>query len=319
MLRSSFFLPSSPLRQPYDASFFKALKWRNIGPNRGGRSIASAGSAARPLEYYFGATGGGLVEDHRWRHHLAAGDRWPDSRVPRSAPSRFRASNPDMVYIGMGESELRGNIMQGDGVYKSTDAGKTWKHIGPRRHAGHLAHPHSSHESRHRLRRGLRTSVRARIRSAASSARRMAAQTWQKVLFRDDEVGRGGACIDPQNPQVLYAAIWEASRTPWMLSSGGPGSGLFKSTDGGDHWTEITRNPGLPQGIIGKIGVAVSRRRLAIASTRMVESEDGGVFRSDDARRHLEAGQRGSQAAAARVLLLAHLRRPEERRTRSTC
>ena len=189
-------------------------------------------------------------------------------------------SNPDVVYIGMGETEFRGNIIQGDGVYKTTDAGKTWTHAGLadtqavariRVHPSNpdivfvaaLGHPYGPNDER-----GV-------FRSTDGGA------TWKKVLFRSNRAGAVDLCLDPRNPKVLFAALWEVFRTPHSLSSGGPGSGLFKSTDGGDTWTELTRNPGLPKGIIGKIGVAVSgadsNRVFAI-----VEAEDGGIFRSDD-------------------------------------
>ncbi|MEO8026977.1 MAG: glycosyl hydrolase [Bryobacteraceae bacterium] len=266
--------------QTYDASYFKALKWRSIGPARGGRSIASAGSGARPNEYYFGAVGGGL-----WKT-TDGGVTWKpvtDGQIASSSVGAVAVapSNPDIVYIGMGEVELRGNIMQGDGVYKSTDAGKTWKHAGlgdsqtisrirvhPTNpdivYAASFGHPYGPNEER-----GV-------FRSKDGG------KSWTRVLFRSDRVGAVDLCMDPNNPNVLFASLWDAYRTPWSLSSGGPGSGLFKSTDGGDTWKEITRNPGLPQGVIGKIGVAVSggdsKRVYAI-----VEAEDGGVYQSEDA------------------------------------
>ncbi|MCU1263664.1 MAG: hypothetical protein JWO80_6549 [Bryobacterales bacterium] len=264
----------------YDAGFFNALKWRNIGPNRGGRSITSVGSAARPLEYYFGAVGGGL-----WKT-TDGGNSWKpvtDGQIASSSVGAVAVaeSNPDVVYIGMGETELRGNIMQGDGVYKTTDAGKTWKPVGladtqaisrVRVHPTNpdivfvsaLGHPYGPNEER-----GV-------FRSTDGG------KTWKKVLYRNDRVGAVDLCFDPHDPNVLFAAMWDVYRTPWLLNDGGPGSGLFKSTDGGDHWTEITRNPGLPLGTIGKIGVSVSggdsKRVYAI-----VEADDGGVFRSDNA------------------------------------
>jgi photosystem II stability/assembly factor-like uncharacterized protein len=190
-------------------------------------------------------------------------------------------SDPDIVYIGMGETELRGNIMQGDGVYTSTDAGRTWKHMGLadtqaiariRVHpinpdivyAAALGHPYGPNEERG----GFRS--------------KDGGQTWQKVLYRNDHAGAIDLCFDMKNPQALYAAIWDVYRRPWTLSSGGSASGLFKSSDGGDHWTEITRNPGLPKGVIGKIGVSVSgtdsNRVYAI-----IEAVEGGLFASDDA------------------------------------
>ena len=264
----------------YDPALFRNLQWRSIGPARGGRSIAAAGSSARPLEYYFGAVGGGL-----WKT-TDGGISWrpvTDGQLKSSSVGAVAVapSNPDIVYIGMGETELRGNIMQGDGVYKSTDAGKTWKHMGldntqaiarvridPTNpdivYVAALGHPYGPNSERGVFRT------------------RDGGQTWQKILYKDDHAGAVDLCLDPNHPDVLFAAIWDVYRTPWSLSSGGARTGLYKSTDGGDHWTEITRNPGLPAGIDGKIGVSISgadgNRVYAI-----VENENGGVFASDDA------------------------------------
>ncbi len=264
----------------YDAKLFGSLSWGSIGPNRGGRSIAAVGVAKRPLEYYFGAVGGGL-----WKT-TDGGTAWApvtDGQIRSSSVGAVAVSesSPDIVYIGMGEACIRGNIMQGDGVYKSVDAGKTWKHLGLadtqvisriRIHPtnpdlvyvaafGHPAGPNDE--------RGV-------FRSKDGG------KTWSRILFRNANTGAIDLAIDRNNPQVLYAALWEAYRVSWQMSSGGPGSGLFKSTDGGDTWTEITRNKGLPQGVVGRIGVAVSdadsKRVYAI-----VENENGGVFSSDDA------------------------------------
>lgn len=263
--------------QDYD---FSALHWRNIGPNRGGRSQTSAGSLRRPLEYYFGATGGGL-----WKTTNGGVTWFPvtDHQIHSSSVGAVAVapSNPDIVYIGMGETELRGNIMQGDGVYKSIDAGKTWKHMGladtqaiariridptdPNLvYVAALGHPYGPNDER-----GV-------FRSSDGGA------TWQRVLFRNNRAGAVDLCMDPNHPRVLYATIWDVYRTPWSLSSGGPASGFFKSTDGGNNWTEITRNPGLPRGTLGKITVSVS----GAESNRvyaLVEADDGGLFQSDDA------------------------------------
>lgn len=264
----------------YDLSLFNALRWRSIGPNRGGRSLGCAGSTSRPFEYYFGAVGGGLWKtgDGGLTWQPVTDGHLKSSSIGAVAVSE---SNPDVVFIGMGETQLRGNIMQGDGVYKTTDAGKTWAHSGLadthaisriRIHPANpeivlvsaLGHPYGPNEER-----GV-------FRSKDGG------KSWQKILFRSNHSGAVDLCFDPQNPQVMFAAIWDAYRTPWSLSSGGPDSGLFKSTDGGDTWTEITRNSGLPKGVVGKIGVSVSgadgKRVYAI-----VEAEDGGVFVSDDA------------------------------------
>jgi photosystem II stability/assembly factor-like uncharacterized protein len=265
--------------QTYDDGFFEALKWRNIGPNRGGRSIACAGSPKRPLEFYFGACGGGL-----WKT-TDGGNSWfpvTDGQIRSSSVGAVAVSesNPDIVYLGMGEHALRGNIMQGDGVYKSTDAGKTWRHIGledthviskirihPENpdlvYAAALGHVAGSNEQR-----GV-------FRSQDGGT------TWTRILFRSSKAGAIDLTMDSRNPKILLAALWEAYRLPYQMSSGGPDSGLFKTVDGGETWTDITRNPGMPPGVIGKIGVAISpadsHRIYAI-----VENENGGVFRSND-------------------------------------
>jgi photosystem II stability/assembly factor-like uncharacterized protein len=263
-----------------DSGLFAPFAWRNIGPNRGGRSIAAAGSAARPNEYYFGATGGGL-----WKT-TDGGTTWApvtDGQIGSSSVGAVAVapSNPDVVYLGMGETQLRGNVMQGDGLYRSGDGGRTWQH------------------------RGLTESQAiARVRVDPTNAdlvyvaafgspfapndergvfrSRDGGQTWTRVLFGSARAGAVDLVIDPSNPRVLYATLWEVYRKPWQLWSGGPGSGLYKSSDGGDTWTNLTRNPGLPSGVIGKMTVAVS----PVDPNRVwanVEAADGGLYRSDDA------------------------------------
>jgi photosystem II stability/assembly factor-like uncharacterized protein len=259
---------------------FGAMKWRSLGPARGGRSIAAAGSAARPNEYYFGATGGGL-----WKT-INGGTTWTvvtDGQLTSSSVGAvaIAPSNPDVVYIGTGESELRGNIAPGDGVYKSIDAGKTWTHIG-------LVEAQTISKIRVNPTNPDLVYVAAFGHQAGPNPERGifrskdGGKTWEKILYRDDKTGGIELNFDPKNPQIIYAALWEAFRVSNMMSSGGPGSGLFKSTDGGDHWTEISRAPGMPKGVLGKIGVAVS----AVDSNRVyaqIEAEDGGTFSSDDA------------------------------------
>ena len=262
------------------APYMSSLKWRSVGPARGGRSIAAAGSVKRPLEYYFGATGGGL-----WKT-TDGGLTWQPTSDGFFKTSSVGAigvseSNPDIVYVGMGETELRGNIILGDGVYKSTDAGKTWSHTGldstytiarVRVHPSNpdvvfvaaFGNPYGANNDR-----GI-------FRSQDGG------KTWHKVLYRNNKTGASDLVIDAKNPDILYAALWEAYRTPYSLSDGGAGSGLFKSTDGGTTWTELTRKPGLPTAnILGKITVMVgggdSKRLYA-----MVEAQEGGLFRSND-------------------------------------
>ncbi len=263
-----------------DTAFFKGMKYRNIGPNRGGRSLGVAGSPTRKNEYYFGAVGGGL-----WKT-MDGGLNWApvtDGQLQSSSVGAVAVaeSNPDVIYIGMGETEFRGNIMQGDGVYKSTDAGKTWKNIGLKNtqaisrvrihpsnpdvvYVSALGHPYGPNDER-----GI-------FRTQDGG------KTWKKILYKGDKAGGADITIDRTNPDVLYASIWEVYRTPFKMWGGGGVSGLFKSTDGGDTWIELTRKPGMPEGAVGKIGVAVSpanpKRVWAI-----VEADSGGIYRSDDA------------------------------------
>jgi len=265
---------------PASAGPLGALRWRGLGPPRGGRSIAVEGSAARPYEYYMGATGGGL-----WKT-TDGGVTWravTDGQIHSSSIGAISIapSNPDVVYIGTGESDIRGNIIQGDGAYKTTDAGKTWTHVG-------LADTQVISKIRVHPTNPDLVYVAAFGHHAASNPDRGVfrskdgGKTWEKTLFRDNKTGAIELILDPANPRVIYAALWEAYRNSWEMSSGGPGSGIFKSTDGGDRWTEISRNPGLPKGALGKIGLSVS----GADSNRVyaqIEAEDGGFFSSDDA------------------------------------
>ncbi len=261
-----------------DSLAFKGMRWRNIGPNRGGRSLAVAGSTARPDEFWFGAVGGGA-----WKT-TDGGQTWrpmTDGQLRSSSVGAIAVapSNPDVVYIGMGETALRGNIMQGDGVYRTTDGGKRWTHLGlaPSMAIGRIrVHPTNpdiawvaalGNPSLPNPERGVFKTTDG-------------GRTWKRTLFRDVRTGAVDLSVDPTNPDVLYASLWEAYRITWQMSSGGPGSGLFRSTDGGETWTELTRNPGLPAGTIGKIGVSAAADGKRVYA--LVEHEQGGVFVSDD-------------------------------------
>jgi len=263
-----------------DASLLAGLRWRSIGPARGGRSIAVAGSSTRRDEYYFGATGGGLWKTTdggvTWRP--VSDGFFKSSSVGAVAVAE---SQPDVVYAGLGEVQLRGNIIQGDGVYKSTDAGRTWTHVGLARsmvvsrirvhpanpdivYVAALGDPYGPNQER-----GIFKSTDG-------------GKTWDNVLFRNNQTGAADLFMDPKNPDVLYAGFWQVFRTPHSLSSGGPGSGLFKTTDGGKTWTELTKNPGLPAPLWGKVGVSVSGADTSRIYA-IIEAADGGVFLSDDA------------------------------------
>jgi photosystem II stability/assembly factor-like uncharacterized protein len=271
---------AKPTADAFDKSLLQALEWRSIGPYRGGRVTAVTGVPGQPYVYYFGGTGGGV-----WKT-TDGGINWQpitDGQIATGSVGAIAVadSDPNVVYVGMGESCIRGNVSHGDGVYKSTDAGKTWKHLGLKdtRQIGRVRiHPKDpdlvyvaalGHTFGPNKERGV-------FRSKDGG------KNWEKVLFVSDKAGAVDLVMDPTNPRILYAAFWEAYRTPWSLESGGPGSGIHKSVDGGDTWTKVTAD-GLPKkGVWGRIGLAVSPAN-ANRVWAIIEAEDGGVFRSDDA------------------------------------
>ncbi len=264
-----------------DPAFLSSYLWRNIGPDRGGRSIAASGVRGRPEEAYFGAVGGGL-----WKT-TDSGESWlpvTDFQITSASVGAVAVSesNPDLVFIGTGETCIRGNILPGDGVYRSRDAGKTWEHVGFRdSHGISKIRVHPTDPDIVFVASFGKFSAPSEERGVFKSTD--GGTTWRRVLFRDDRTGAIDISIDLNDPNVIYAALWEAYRKEYQMSSGGPGSGLFKSTDGGETWTEITRAPGLPQqGIVGRIGVDVSRANSDRVYA-LVENDDGGLFSSDDA------------------------------------
>lgn len=263
-------------------AYFTGLKWRNIGPARGGRSISAAGSVKRPNEYWFAAAGGGL-----WKTTDGAASWQPmtDGKTDTAAFGSVAVceANPDVVYAATGEAQLRGNVLPGSGVWKTSDGGKTWAKIG-------LAAVHNFSRVRIHPKNcdtvfvggfghyGADNDDRGVFRSKDGG------KNWSKVLYRDAKTGAVDISIDPANPDVIYAALWEAWRKPWGMSSGGPGSGLFKSADGGNTWAEITRAPGLPKdGLIGKIGVSVSPADPNRVYAIIEHEAAGGVYASSDA------------------------------------
>jgi photosystem II stability/assembly factor-like uncharacterized protein len=273
--------PTDTAAQQYDEDLYGALEWTSMGPNRGGRSIGVAGSDARPNEYYFGATGGGL-----WKT-TDGGQTWrpvTDGKITSSSVGAVAvcAADPDVVYIGMGETELRGNVQQGDGVYKSTDGGMTWEHLGleETQNVSRIrVHPDDCDVAwvgafgKH----SIANPERGVFKTTDGG------ESWDKTLFKSDEAGVVDLDLDPNDPDVLYAAIWEAWRKSWGMSSGGDQSGLWKSTNGGESWTELTGNLDLePEGPIGKIGVAVSGANSDRVWALVEHAEEGGVYRSDD-------------------------------------
>src|SRR5262245_244667 len=282
--------------RPDDPPELKNLKFRHIGPAAGGRVCRVAGVAGDPTTYYLASAAGGV-----WKS-VDGGIQWnpifddqPDSSIGSIAVS---PSDPNVVYVGAGEANIRGNVAAGHGIYKSNDAGKTWKHVWKQEGqiGTMIVHPSNpdiafaavlGHVFGPNAERGVYRTTDG-------------GKTWKQVLAKDPDTRASDVCFDPSNPHVLFAGLWQARRLPWEMTSGGPGSGLYVSRDGGDSWTQLVPRPppespehvkdapagkkycpGLPQGVYGKVCVAVApsdgRRVYA-----MIENEKGGLFRSDD-------------------------------------
>lgn len=264
----------------YDTSLYNSMQWRNVGPFRGGRSAAVTGVKGKPNLYYFGATGGGV-----WRT-TDAGASWEnisDGFFGGSIGSVAVAeSDNNVIYVGGGEKTVRGNVSHGYGMWKSLDAGKTWTHIGLKdsRHITRIRiHPENPDVAYAAVMGHLFGSNEERGVYKTDDG----GKTWKRILFANKDAGAFDLTFDPNNARVLYASTWRIRRTPYSLESGGEGSALWKSTDGGDTWTELTKKAeGLPKGTLGIIGVTVS----PVNSDRVwaiIEANEGGVYRSDNA------------------------------------
>ena len=268
---------SSPIG--VNSELLNGLEWRCIGPPRGGRVVAVAGDPVNPAVFYFGACAGGV-----WKTY-DGGTYWEnvsDGFFETASVGAIDVStaDPNVIYAGMGEACIRIDVTHGDGVYRSTDAGKSWQNMGLKdtRHISRVrTHPQNAdlvyvaalgHAFGPNSERGI-------FRSSNGG------RDWEHVLFKSEDAGAADLSIDPNNPRNLFASIWQTRRSFWNLSSGGPDSGLWRTTDGGDTWEDISGNPGLPEGPLGRIGVAVSPAQAGRVYAT-IEAKDCGIYRSDD-------------------------------------
>lgn len=262
-------------------SYFKPLVWRNIGPTRGGRSVASSGVKGNPLVYYMGTTGGGV-----WKTE-DAGQTWKNIsdgffKTGSVGAVAVAESDPNVVYVGMGEHAPRGVMTSyGDGVYRSTNGGKTWKHLGLEmtRHISNIRiHPNNPDVVYVAAQGALNgPSTERGIYKSEDGGK-----TWKNILYVDENSGCVDLNMDMNNPRVLYAAMWDHRRLPWAVQSGGKGSGLYKSNDGGESWEKIQQ--GLPKEL-GKMAISVSRansNKVYALVESDTQKEQGGLFSSND-------------------------------------
>uniref|UniRef100_UPI0040480953 VPS10 domain-containing protein n=1 Tax=Roseivirga sp. TaxID=1964215 RepID=UPI0040480953 len=268
---------TTPATTTYDTALYNAMEFRNIGPFRGGRATAVAGVVQDPMTYFMGATGGVWKTDD-------AGESWKNVsdgffNTASVGAITVSESDPNVVYVGMGEAPVRGVMTShGDGMYKSTDGGKTWKHIGlekTRQISKIAVHPDNSDV----VIVAAQGSPYGATQDRGIYKTTDGGKTWNKVHYVDENSGVSDLSMDMTNPRIIYAAYWDHRRFPWKVQSGGPGSGLYKSVDGGDTWEKMSK--GLPKGVLGKMGISVSRanpdRVWAI-----IEAEEGGLYRSDN-------------------------------------
>ena len=263
-----------------------ALHWRSVGPYTGGRVTAVAGIAGKPNVFYMGAAGGGVWESEDYGYHWKnISDKYFKS--DNIGAMAIAPSSPKVIYVGTGDSSPRNTVLTGEGMYKSTDGGKTWKYIGlGETHiiSWIIVDPHNpnvvyvaalGHLFGPNPQRGVFKTTDG-------------GKTWKRILYVNDGTGAISLAMDPSNPSVLYAAMWQMSREHWTFSSGGRGSGIYKTTDAGAHWTNISHRPGLPTGIFGKVGIAVAPSRPNVVYALIqadFKGQAGGLFRSDNAGR----------------------------------
>jgi photosystem II stability/assembly factor-like uncharacterized protein len=280
----SLALPAAFAAAAPPSQLTSALRWRSVGPYTGGRVTTVAGIADEPNVFYMGTAGGGVWESedygHSWKN---ISDK--DFKCNNIGAMAIAPSNPKIIYVGTGDSAPRNTVLTGEGMYKSTDGGKTWTFIGlgethiiswilvdPNNpdvvYVAALGHLFGTNPER-----GVFKTTDG-------------GKTWQKILYVNDDTGAISMAMDPSNPQVVYAAMWQMSRRHWTFSSGGPGSGIYKTTDGGANWTNISHSPGLPTGIFGRVGIAVAPSSPNVVYALIqadYKGQAGGLFRSDNA------------------------------------
>lgn len=267
------------LAQTYDESLYGALEYRQLGPFRGGRSAAVTGVPNKPNLFYFGATGGGIWKtEDGGRHWKNISDGYFGGSIGAIAVAK---DDPNVIYVGGGEQTVRGNVSSGLGAYKSVDAGKTWEEIGLKnsRHIPRIAVDPRNHEIVYAAVLGdiYKPSQERGVYKSTDGG-----TNWERILFANENAGAVDFTLDPNNPRIMYASTWNVRRTPYSLSSGGEGSALWKSTDNGKTWKEISKNKGFPSDTLGIIGVTVSPINSERVWAIVENKEKGGVYRSDD-------------------------------------